>query len=268
MHQSEFEAKFGADNVVRLERASSFRRLSRINIATIKLLAENLAKLSAGQFDYVVIDEFHHAAAKSYRRLIECIQPGFLLGLTATPFRGDRQDILQLCSGNVIVIPSQRIARVSAESSASSGMPEELENTLLSRDGGLDCVPAPVDLRFVPSPRHRHYAPQTRFCTLVAQDALEYFAAMKTLTVEEAVAGLGRWLDRALAGEQIQIRKGDAVVELRPTQPAQSAVTESLSPREALRRLQADARLQPEEAERYLREVLEERLAAENRRPA
>lgn len=101
--QSEFEAKFGADSVNRLERASSFRQLNRVNIASIKLLAENLAKLSTGQFDYVVIDEFHHAAAKSYRRLIECIQPGFLLGLTATPFRGDRQDILQLCSGNVIV---------------------------------------------------------------------------------------------------------------------------------------------------------------------
>ncbi len=101
--QSEFEAKFGADAVARLERAASFRRLNRVNIATIKLLTENLAKLSTGQFDYVVLDEFHHAAAKSYRRLIERIQPGFLLGLTATPFRGDRQDILQLCSGNVIV---------------------------------------------------------------------------------------------------------------------------------------------------------------------
>ena len=91
---------------------------------------------------------------------------------------------------------------------------------------------------------------------------------MKTLTVEEAVAGLGRWVERALAGEQIQIRKGDAVVELRPMQPAQSAVIEALSPREALRRLQEDARLSPEEAERYLRELREERLATEDRRPA
>jgi len=91
---------------------------------------------------------------------------------------------------------------------------------------------------------------------------------MKTLTVEEAVAGLGRWLDRALAGEQIQIRKGDAMVELRPTPPAQSTGTELLSPREALRRLQADARLSPEAGELYLREVREERLAAEDRRPA
>ena len=71
-----------------------------------------------------------------------------------------------------------------------------------------------------------------------------------------------------MAGEQIQIRKGDAVVELRPTQSAQSPVTEALSPREALRRLQEESRLTPEQAGQYMREVREERLAAEDRRPA
>ena len=101
--QSEFEAKFGAANVTRLERASSLRRLNRVNIATIKLLAENLEKLSAGQFDYVVIDEFHHSPAQSYRRVIDQLRPDFLLGLTATPFRGDRQDILELCNDIVVV---------------------------------------------------------------------------------------------------------------------------------------------------------------------
>src|SRR2546422_7289552 len=89
-------------------------------------------------------------------------------------------------------------------------------------------------------------------CGLVARGANEYCQGMKTLTIEEAVAGLGRWVDRALAGEQIQIRKGDAVVELRPARPAPSPGAEELSPREALRRLQADARLKPEQAERYL----------------
>jgi len=100
--ESEFEAKFGAENIARLERASSLRHLNRVNIATIKLLARNLEKFFADQFDYVVIDEFHHAAAKSYRLLIERLRPNFLLGLTATPFRGDRQDILQLCNGIVV----------------------------------------------------------------------------------------------------------------------------------------------------------------------
>lgn len=59
--------------------------------------------LKAHNFDYMVVDEFHHAAAKSYRDLIERVRPKFLLGLTATPFRGDRQDIAVLCGGNVLV---------------------------------------------------------------------------------------------------------------------------------------------------------------------
>lgn len=79
---------------------------------------------------------------------------------------------------------------------------------------------------------------------------------------------MARWVERALAGEQIQIRKGDAVVELRPAHPVHSVGAEQLAAREALRRLQEEARCKPEQAERYLRELREERLAAEDRRPA
>lgn len=60
---------------------------------------------------------------------------------------------------------------------------------------------------------------------------------MKTLTVEEATPGLGRLVD------------------------------ERLTPREALRRLQEGARLTPQQAEGYLRELRQERLAAESLRP-
>jgi hypothetical protein len=91
---------------------------------------------------------------------------------------------------------------------------------------------------------------------------------MKTLTVEEATPGLGRLVELALAGEQIQIRKGSGIVELRPTQAAQTAADENLTPREALRSLQADARMTPQQAEAYLSELREERLAVEDRRPA
>ena len=90
---------------------------------------------------------------------------------------------------------------------------------------------------------------------------------MKTLTVEEATPGLGRLVELALAGEQIQIRQGSGVVELRPAQAIQAAVDERLTPREALRRLQEDARLTPQQAEGYLRELRQERLAVESRRP-
>ncbi len=45
-------------------------------------------------YDYVVVDEFHHAAAPSYRRLLETLCPKVLLGLTATPERADNLDVL------------------------------------------------------------------------------------------------------------------------------------------------------------------------------
>jgi superfamily II DNA or RNA helicase len=53
------------------------------------------------RFDYVVIDEFHHAAAPSYSTLLNRLRPQFLLGLTATPYRGDNRDLYALCDGNV-----------------------------------------------------------------------------------------------------------------------------------------------------------------------
>lgn len=54
------------------------------------------------QFDYIIVDEFHHAAADSYRRILDYFKPSFLLGLTATPYRMDNQDILALCEHNMI----------------------------------------------------------------------------------------------------------------------------------------------------------------------
>ena len=45
-------------------------------------------------FDVVIVDEFHHAAAPSYRALLEHVQPTELLGLTATPERSDGLPLL------------------------------------------------------------------------------------------------------------------------------------------------------------------------------
>lgn len=56
----------------------------------------NVARLRAERFDYVVVDEVHHAAAESYRRILSAVEAGFLLGLTATPERADDADILGL----------------------------------------------------------------------------------------------------------------------------------------------------------------------------
>jgi Type III restriction enzyme, res subunit len=58
------------------------------------LKAANLEHLAADHFDVVIIDEFHHAAAPSYRALLEHLSPRELLGLTATPERADGLPIL------------------------------------------------------------------------------------------------------------------------------------------------------------------------------
>jgi superfamily II DNA or RNA helicase/HKD family nuclease len=64
--------------------------------------ADHLGRFPPQHFDYLVIDEFHHAAADSYRRLLNHFAPSFLLGLTATPDRTDQSDILSLCDDNLV----------------------------------------------------------------------------------------------------------------------------------------------------------------------
>jgi superfamily II DNA or RNA helicase/HKD family nuclease len=53
----------------------------------------NLDDLDPEKFDVVIVDEFHHAAAPTYARLLDHLQPKVLIGLTATPERADGQDI-------------------------------------------------------------------------------------------------------------------------------------------------------------------------------
>jgi len=58
--------------------------------------ASGLAHLEPDRFDVVIVDEFHHAAAPSYRALLDHIRPKELLGLTATPERSDGLPLLHL----------------------------------------------------------------------------------------------------------------------------------------------------------------------------
>ena len=52
-------------------------------------------------FNYLVIDEFHHAVNDQYKRIVEYFKPQFLLGLTATPERMDGRNIYEICDYNV-----------------------------------------------------------------------------------------------------------------------------------------------------------------------
>lgn len=51
-------------------------------------------KTTADFYDYIIVDEFHHAAAPSYQKLLSYYQPKILLGLTATPERMDGKTIM------------------------------------------------------------------------------------------------------------------------------------------------------------------------------
>ena len=77
---------------------------SDVLFASIQTLGrvQHLNRFSPDAFDYIVVDEFHHAAARTYRQLIEHFSPRFLLGLTATPERMDGGDLLALCQENLI----------------------------------------------------------------------------------------------------------------------------------------------------------------------
>ncbi len=79
------------------------RDIADVLFATVQKISRKttLEKFKPDEFDYIIIDEFHHAQAKSYRKIIEYFRPKFLLGITATPFRMDRKDISELCDRNI-----------------------------------------------------------------------------------------------------------------------------------------------------------------------
>ncbi|MCA8941850.1 MAG: DEAD/DEAH box helicase family protein, partial [Planctomycetes bacterium] len=64
--------------------------------------SQHLRGFSPDEFDYIIVDEFHHAAARTYGSLLEHFTPRFLLGLTATPERTDGADLLSLCGNNLV----------------------------------------------------------------------------------------------------------------------------------------------------------------------
>ncbi|WP_166805987.1 DUF3427 domain-containing protein [Cryobacterium sp. TMT1-3] len=76
---------------------------SRYVFASIQSLSrpDNLAAIEPDAFDYVLIDEVHRAGATSYRRVIDHLEPAFLLGMTATPERTDDFNVFELFDFNV-----------------------------------------------------------------------------------------------------------------------------------------------------------------------
>ena len=70
---------------------ASVQSLARIDLTTV----------DPKRFDVVIVDEFHHAAAQTYDRLLKYLCPQYLLGLTATPERADEKDVLHWFDGRI-----------------------------------------------------------------------------------------------------------------------------------------------------------------------
>lgn len=101
-----------------------------VSVATLNSNIELFRQQGIDYYDYIVIDEAHHAAASSYRVIVDEFRPKLLLGLTATPERMDGQSLLPDFGG-----------RVSAE----IRLPQALDEGLLTPFQYL-CITDDVDL--------------------------------------------------------------------------------------------------------------------------
>ncbi|MHB8065932.1 MAG: DEAD/DEAH box helicase, partial [Ruminiclostridium sp.] len=64
--------------------------------ASIQSVAKNIDEFRPDDFGYVIIDECHHGAANTYKKILGYFNPEFTLGLTATPDRADGEDLLEV----------------------------------------------------------------------------------------------------------------------------------------------------------------------------
>lgn len=101
-----------------------------VSVSTFNNNIDEFKRLGETYYDYIVIDEAHHIAAKSYRPIIDFFRPKILLGLTATPERMDGQSLLPDFDG-----------RISAE----IRLPQALQEGLLTPFQYL-CISDSVDL--------------------------------------------------------------------------------------------------------------------------
>ncbi len=68
--------------------------IGRHVFASVQSLAHRINNISPDEFIVIIVDEFHHAAASSYDKLLARLNPEFLIGLTATPERTDGQSMV------------------------------------------------------------------------------------------------------------------------------------------------------------------------------
>ncbi|MFW5871260.1 MAG: DEAD/DEAH box helicase [Verrucomicrobiota bacterium] len=77
------------DEPIGFERAEHSAGFEPVVSASIQTMANRLDRYPKDEFDTIILDEAHHAAAKQYRKVLDYFQPDQLVGVTATPNRAD-----------------------------------------------------------------------------------------------------------------------------------------------------------------------------------
>jgi superfamily II DNA or RNA helicase/HKD family nuclease len=95
----EYQKVFGTTKTMGIYSGTETSSLnSQFVFATVQTInaEHHLQNFDSSAFDYIIIDESHHAAANTYQRVLDYFRPAFLLGMTATPERTDGFDIFEL----------------------------------------------------------------------------------------------------------------------------------------------------------------------------
>jgi len=100
-------------------------------------LSKNLNQFQSKEFDYIVMDESHHTAAPSYTKVMEYFAPKFFLGLTATPERMDKKDVLKFYEDNLVfqMDQSEAIKQGYLSKLNYKGMSDNVDYTNISYNG-------------------------------------------------------------------------------------------------------------------------------------
>ena len=96
-----FQRVFGSDKSFGIYNGEYKEPNADFVFATNVTMAKSLELFDAHEWDYIIIDECHHATAETYKKILNYFEPQFLLGITATPERMDGDDVFSLFDQNV-----------------------------------------------------------------------------------------------------------------------------------------------------------------------
>ena len=96
-----FQRVFGSDRSYGIFNGEYKEQDADFVFSTNVTMANSLELFEKHTWDYIIIDECHHAPADTYQEIINHFEPEFLLGITATPERMDEKDVFGLFGNNV-----------------------------------------------------------------------------------------------------------------------------------------------------------------------